>query len=225
MVYKIFKKSPIFIIIFFSLNSYSNVIYDKQNIIISELDLEYYKQLHYQRFNEEINISKALKNLVKIKKLIENLKKTNPVFVKKIDEIIYNGIAVENIKSQTILDILRYFNIRNEFIYDYLNNNFKLNDLKYVFNTFERLEIPISDNKCLTIIELVDLKDNIEFINVFFRNIETQKNDYEIFINNTKYDVCIDSRLNGIIEKEIFRFIELKIENDFDRFVYEKQDK
>ncbi len=225
MVYKIFKKSPIFIIIFFSLNSYSNVIYDKQNIIISELDLEYYKQLHYQRFNEEINISKALKNLVKIKKLIENLKKTNPVFVKKIDEIIYNGIAVENIKSQTILDILRYFNIRNEFIYDYLNNNFKLNDLKYVFNTFERLEIPISDNKCLTIIKLVDLKDNIEFINVFFKNIETQKNDYEIFINNTKYDVCIDSRLNGIIEKEIFRFIELKIENDFDRFVYEKQDK
>ena len=222
---KIFKKSPIFIIIFFALNSYSNVIYDKQNIIITELDLEYYKQLHYQRFNEEINISKALKNLVKIKKLIENLKKTNPGFVKKIDENIYNGIAVENIKSQTILDILRYFNIRNEFIYDYLNNNFKLNDLKYVFNTFERLEIPISDNKCLTIIELVDLKDNIEFINLFFKNIETQKNDYEIFINNTKYNACIDTRLNGIIEKEIFRFIELKIENDFDRFVYEKQDK
>ena len=70
-VSKIIYKTIIIFLIFYTFNSYSNIIYDKKNIIISELDLQYYKQLYFQKFEKEINNSKALKNLVIIKKVIK----------------------------------------------------------------------------------------------------------------------------------------------------------
>ena len=124
-VTKIISKLTIILIIFLSSNSYTEVIYDKKNIIISKLDLKYYKQLHYQKFEIEINESKALKNLVVIKKVIKSLKKTNPDFINQIDNNIFKGSGNGNIESETIMDIIRYFNIRNEFIYDYYYNFFK----------------------------------------------------------------------------------------------------
>ena len=111
MVSKVISKKLylISIFIFISINLNANIIYDKYNIIISELDLNYYKKLHQDKFNEDINDSKALKNLVMIKKLVINLNKNNPAFLKKIDKDIYREVGEENIKSQTILDIIRYF--------------------------------------------------------------------------------------------------------------------
>ena len=222
---KIFNNIMIITLIFFTLNSYSNVIYDKKDIIISELDLKYYKELHFQKFENQINNSQALKDLVKIKKLIENLKKNNPLFIEKIDKIIFQGIEKDNLKSQTILDIIRFFNIRNEFVYDYYNNYFDESDLKIIFTDLKKLELPISLNNCFTIVELIDFHDSLEFINIFFKNLKAQKDNYEIFIDNKKYSVCIDTRSNKIIEKEIFKYIELKIQKDFEKFVYENQNR
>ncbi len=218
-------KFTIFITLLISLNSYSNIIYDKKNIVITELDLEYYKQLHYQKFESEINNSNALKTLVIVKKLIENLKMNNPDFINKIDENIFKEVKKEDINSEIILDIVRYFNIRNEFVYDYYYNYFEIEDLEDVFYKFNKLELPISQNKCLTIIKLMNFKGNENFTNLYFKNLLTQENYYEIFIDNKKYDVCVGTKSKKMIEKEIFKFIELKIENDFERFVYEKQNK
>ncbi len=218
-------KFTIFITLLISLNSYSNIIYDKKNIVITELDLEYYKQLHYQKFESEINNSNALKTLVIVKKLIENLKMNNPDFINKIDENIFKEVKKEDINSEIILDIVRYFNIRNEFVYDYYYNYFEIEDLEDVFYKFNKLELPISQNKCLTIIKLMNFKGNEDFTNLYFKNLLTQENYYEIFIDNKKYDVCVGAKSKKMIEKEIFKFIELKIENDFERFVYEKQNK
>ena len=222
---KIFNNIMIISLIFFTLNSYSNVIYDKKDIIISELDLKYYKELHFQKFENQINNSQALKDLVKIKKLIENLKKNNPLFIEKIDKIIFQGIEKDDLKSQTILDIIRFFNIRNEFVYDYYNNFFKSNDLNYIFSSFDTLELPISKNNCLTITKIVNLKDNTEFYNIFFENMKKEKKIYELVIDNSKYNVCINEINAKIIEKEIFNYIELKIQNDFERYVYENQNR
>ena len=222
---KIFNNIMIISLILFTLNSYSNVIYDKKDIIISELDLKYYKELHFQKFENQINNSQALKDLVKIKKLIENLKKNNPLFIEKIDKIIFQGIEKDDLKSQTILDIIRFFNIRNEFVYDYYNNYFDESDLKIIFTDLKKLELPISLNNCFTIVKLIDFHDSLEFINIFFKNLKAQKDNYEIFIDNKKYSVCIDTRSNKIIEKEIFKYIELKIQKDFEKFVYENQNR
>ena len=222
-VTKIISKLTIILIIFLSSNSYTEVIYDKKNIIISKLDLKYYKQLHYQKFEIEINESKALKNLVVIKKVIKSLKKTNPDFINQIDNNIFKGSDNGNIESETIMDIIRYFNIRNEFIYDYYYNFFKISDLEYVFKSLGKLELPVSLNQCLTIFKLINFKDNSEFLKLYYENISSQDRNYEIYIDDQKYNVCIDSRSNKMIEKEIFKFIDIKIDKKFEKFVYENQ--
>ena len=226
MVYRIiYKFLIIFIFFIFETNLLANVVYNKDNIIISELDLNYYKQIHYEKFNEKINSPKAIKNLVKIKKLINSLKKNNPNFLKKIDNDIENEIGKENNISKIVLDIIRYFRVRNEFVYDYYNNFFKINDLNYIFSSFDTLELPISKNNCLTITKIVNLKDSTEFYNIFFENMKKEKKIYELIIDNSKYNVCINQINAKIIEKEIFNYIELKIQKDFERYVYENQNR
>ena len=209
-----------FIFFFITTNFQANVIYDKNNTVITELDLKYYKQIHYDKFNEKINDSKAIKNLVIIKRLVINLKKNNSGFLKKIDTIILNEIGEENIKSQTIFDIIRYYKTRNEFVSNYLINDFNKSDLKNIFKSFVNLKLPISKNNCLTIIKIIDLTDNKEFIDVFFENLKNQSEQYEILIDNTTYNICINQQNRNIIDREIFKYVEFKTENEFNKFIY-----
>ncbi len=226
MAYKIINKFLlIFIFLIFKTNLLANVVYDKNNIIISELDLKYYKQIHFEKYNEEINSSKATKNLVKIKKLINSLRTNNPDFLNKIDNKIDSEIGKENIISEIVLDTIRYLRVKNEFVYNFYNNSFKTNDLDYIFSSFDTLELPISQNNCLTITKIVNLKNNTEFYNIFFENMKKEEKKYELSIDNSKYNVCINQRNAKIIEKEIFNYIELKIQKDFDKFVYENQNR
>ncbi len=213
----------IFSIFLLNINLYANIIYDKNDVIISELDLNYYKQMHYEKFNEKLNNAKALKNLVIIKNVISSLKKNNANFLSKIDQNIDIEIGINNIKSEIILDIIRYFKTKNEFIYDYFNNDFKLKDLEKVFKKINVLELPISENNCLTIVKLVDLSNNNEFLRIFFESMKSQSNIYEISINNLKYNVCVNEKNKEKIEKEIFKYVDLQIQDNFNKFVYDQQ--
>lgn len=208
---------------FIYLNSYAKVIYDKNDIIISELDLVIYKKFHYERFKEEISDSKALKKLVMLNNLIISLEINNPDFIKKIDMEILRETGDDNIKSKTILDIVRFFKTKNFFVISYFNNEFKLYELEEVFNKFKTLELPLSDNDCLTIIKLVDLKNNKEFYEVFFNNLNKEKKLYEISFEDKKMSVCLNQKNYEIIQEQIFKYIELKIQKDFDEFVYAQQ--
>ena len=108
MVFKNKLSLLIFIFSMIILNTQANIIYDKNNIIITEIDLDYYKKLHSAKFDESINNPKALKNLVIIKKLINNLERNNYEYLKKIDLDISNEIDVKSINSEIIFDIIRY---------------------------------------------------------------------------------------------------------------------
>ena len=224
-----YKISKIFIgtLIFFlvKINLYANIIYDKNNIIISDLDIKYYIKLHEEKYSEIVNNNNALKNLVKIKQLVINLKENNPYFLTKIDNEIFNEIGKKNIQPLVVLDILRYFKTKNEFIYSFFDTKFKYNDLEKIFQTFETLELPISNDNCFTIIKIVNLKNNKEFIDIFYNNLKKQSKIYEITINNEKFNVCINERNNKIIEKEILKYIEMKIKDDFDKFIYVRQNR
>ena len=88
MVYKTIPKIIIFCLLPICL--YSNIVYDKNEIIITEIDLDYYNQVYYENFGETQNDFEAIKNIVVIKKFIDNFKKNNPLFLKKIDEILVN---------------------------------------------------------------------------------------------------------------------------------------
>ena len=223
MVYKFYKLVfKILIFFFITLNSLANIIYDKENIVITEFDLSYYKDIYFGKYNEEINNSKAIKNLVIIKKLVIDLEKNNNKFLKKIDKDIIDEIGEENIKSQTVFDIIRYFKTRNEFVINYFKNNFSKSDLENVFRSFDNLNFPISNNNCLTMIKVIDLKNNKEFIDNFFTSIKEQSDIIRISNDNKNYNVCINQLNRNIIDNEILKYIESKTEDEFNKFLYAK---
>ena len=222
MVFKHKAKLFSLLCVFFLMNPnvQANIVYDKNNIIITDIDLNYYKKLHSEKFNEKINTSKALKNLVIIKKLANNLKKNNAKFLERIDRDISSELDVKSIKSEIIFDIIRYFKTRNEFIYSYIKNDFKKVDLENIFKSFNNLNLPLSNNNCLTILKLVDLKYNSEFIDIFYKNLQTQSKDLKISIDNLDYNVCINKKNREIIDKEIFKYADIIIEDKFNEFIY-----
>ena len=50
---------------------------------------------------------------------------------------------------QIVRDFIRYYKIKNEFIYEFYDKRFNIEDLKNIFNSFEKIELPISKNNCL----------------------------------------------------------------------------
>ena len=205
------------------MNLYSNIIYDKNNIIITEIDLGYYNQIYFDNYGEIQNKSAAIKDIVVIKKLINNFKTKNPLFLKKIDETLEKEFDSETMDISIVKDFIRYFKIKNEFIFQFYNTSFNINDLKNIFDSFEKIELPISKNNCLTFLRQVDLKGNINFLNNFYLNLRKEEKKYEVDIDNEIYDVCIDSRIDKVFEQNILNYIDLKTADDFKKFVYEQQ--
>ena len=224
MVYKTIPKIIIFFLFcLLPINLHSNIVYDKNEIIITEIDLDYYNQVYFENFGETQNDFEAIKNIVVIKKFIDNFKKNNPLFLKKIDEILNEEFNSEIMDIQIVRDFIRYYKIKNEFIYEFYDKRFNIEDLKIIFNSFEKIELPISKNNCLTILKVIDFKGNIDFLNSFYTNLKKKDKKYEVTIDNEIYNVCVDSRTNKVFEQNILNYIDLKTADDFKKFVYEKQ--
>ena len=224
MVYKTIPKIIIFFLFcLLPINLHSNIVYDKNEIIITEIDLDYYNQVYFENFGETQNEFEAIKNIVVIKKFIDNFKKNNPLFLNKIDEILNEEFNSEIMDIHIVRDFIRYYKIKNEFIYEFYDKRFNIEDLKNIFNSFEKIELPISNNNCLTIFKIIDLKGNIDFLNNFYANLKKKDKTYEVIIDNEIYNVCVDSRTNKVFEQNILKYIDLKTADDFKKFVYEKQ--
>ena len=205
------------------MNSYSNIVYDKNDIIISNIDLNYYTQLYFENFGEEINKSNAIKNIVIIKNLINYFKKNNPDFLSRVDNVLIKEYGDKKMNIQMVKDFVRYFKIKNEFIYEYYYSKFNIKDLEYIFNTYEKIELPISNNNCLTMLKLNNFKRNKEFLNNFYENLKKEIKKYEVTIDNIRYDVCINSKNYKSIESSILKYIDSKTKDEFKKFVYEQQ--
>ena len=205
------------------MNSYSNIVYDKNNIIISNIDLNYYTQLYFENFGEKINKSNAIKNIVIIKNLINYFKKNNPDFLIRVDDVLIREYGKEKMDIQMVKDFVRYFKIKNEYIYEYYYSKFNIKDLENIFNSYEKIELPISNNDCMTILEINNLRGNKEFLYNFYENLKKEKKRYEVIIDNIRYDVCINSKKYKFFESSIFKYIDLKTKDEFKKFVYEQQ--
>tara|TARA_B100000989_G_C19408518_1_gene413239 strand:- start:157 stop:831 length:675 start_codon:yes stop_codon:yes gene_type:complete len=224
MVYKlIIKISFFFTLCLLPMNSYSNIVYDKNNIIISNIDLNYYTQLYFENFGEKINKSNAIKNIVIIKNLINYFKKNNPDFLIRVDDVLIREYGKEKMDIQMVKDFVRYFKIKNEYIYEYYYSKFNIKDLENIFNSYEKIELPISNNDCMTILEINNLRGNKEFLYNFYENLKKEKKRYEVIIDNIRYDVCINSKKYKFFESSIFKYIDLKTKDEFKKFVYEQQ--
>jgi len=140
----------------------------------------------------------------------------------ELDKIIELEFDKKVLTDEIILNFIRFQKIKNEFINDYYQNNFKIDDLEIIFSNLNDLVIPISLNNCLTIEKLQDVKDDKDFILNFFENLKTNQQDYQIKIDNQIFDACMDKDLFNYIELEIIDYIDNKTEKDFNNFIYGK---
>lgn len=220
MITKIFFR--LFLFLFIYQYSYSNVIYEKNGLIITEIDIKIYQQLYKQNYNLDINNTNSLRDLVLIKNLINNLKKNNPEFINKIDSEILIQFSQVDLSNSEVKDFYRFSRIRDEFIIDYFNNRLKIDEVKNIFKRLNNLNLPVSVNNCLIVKEVIDLKDNDEFIENFIYNLKNNAVNFQITIEKVKHDVCIDELRFKSIENLIVNYIQSETSEDFEKFVYDK---
>lgn len=223
MDYNMIKKKIIytlFIIILFNQSLLANIVYEKDNILISEIEVEQFKELFLLSRNERLETNKVIKKIVLIKRIIKKIEKYQPKFIENLDNIIISEYGKDDYDNKVKRDFLRYIKLRNEFILEYFNRDLNINDIQNVINSFSKLELPISDNNCLTIIGIIDVRDNSDFINNLFKNFKTNKKDHKIKIDNKLYNICINENTYKLIEKKLITNIELKTEDNFNKFLY-----
>ena len=225
MVYKyLISKYYISITLFFlclsSHLAFSNIIYDKNNIIISDIELSQFRELYYQTNKENLEEVIAIKKLVLLKKTINKLENVEPKVIENLDKIILDEFGGEVFKNKIELDFVRYLKIRNEFIINYYNNNLNVNDFKKLVSSFTEFNIPISSNNCLTIVKVIDVKENEDFVEDLYVNFLSKQKDIEITIDRKKYNVCINDNDYKVIENQLIKFIELNTLDEFNKFIY-----
>lgn len=225
MVYKdlTYKLKIIIITLLFSLlTSYgiSEIVYDKNKILITKIELDQYKRFYYQTSNNNIDDLNAIKNLVLLKKTIKKLEENKPEIILNLDQMILNEFGKDVFLNKIQRDFIRYLKIRNQFIIDYYNNDLKIDDFEKIVNSFAEFNIPISDNNCLTIIEIVDVKENADFIKSLYLSFMNDKKNINININKEKYSVCINDKNYKIIESQLIKYIEFNTEDEFKKFIY-----
>ena len=210
------------VLFFASLNSYSNILYKKNDLVITDIDLKIYIQLYSENYNLFINENNALKDLILIKNLLKNLEKNNKEFIAKIDNEILLEFGNNSFNVENVRDFLRFTKIRNEFIINYFKNNLDSKELKYIFENIEDLNLPISDKDCLIINKVLNLKNNSEFIEGFFNILKNSSKKIFIKVDKIKYQVCLDQNKFKYIENYIIDYIRTQTEEDFVNFVYDK---
>ena len=216
------KLIGIFLSVFFYHHSYSNVLYEKDNLIITEIDVNVYQQLYKNSYNQEINKANSIRDLVLINNVIQHLEINNPEFIDKIDLEISMRYGQNSLKEDGTRNFLRFSRIRDEFIINYFQNKLNLDEVKKIFSQLDSLNLPISIDNCLIISEVLNLKDNEVFIESFFNNLKENTREFEVMINKSKFKVCINETTFQTIEKLIVEYIHLKTAEEFEIFVYEK---
>ena len=206
MVIKIFLKIFLFLLTYKLL--FSEIIYEKNNVIITEFDIKTYQQLYKENYGSEINRSNSIKDLVLINNLIKFLKKNNKKFLNQIDNEIIMRFGQNSIKNDGIKNFLRFSRIRDEFLINYFQNKLVLSELSNLFKNLENLNLPISADNCLIIKEIIDLKDNKEFVASFYNNLKNNTQDFQITIDEVKYQVCINELAFKNIENLITQYIQ-----------------
>lgn len=211
-----------FILIFFVgiKIGYTNIIYDKNEIIITEIEINNYKNIYKSNIGTHISDNKAIRSIVLIKKTLKFLTKNNPNYIAMLDKDLELEHGKEIFNNLNILNFMRFQKIRNEFISEYFQNTFSLEELEIVFANFENLELPLSKNGCLTIEKLHDISNDQIFIESFFRGLKVKNEKIKTSINNELFEVCLSDKIFKDIESEIIKFIENKTQNNFDRFIY-----
>ena len=207
----------------YSINLNAKILYDKSGIIITDLDLNNYINLSSQLDQIKLDKNKAIKNLVLQKKIIKDLELNNIEYLATIDQQILMEFGQDNFNNIFIRNFIRFKKFKDEFIFEYYNNDLDFIKFKNILESLAELKLPISNNKCLTILDFIDLKNNISFQESYYKNLKNKTADYEVMINNQLFQVCVNNQILIEIDKIIVRYIEMQIEDSFKSLIYGKK--
>ena len=221
MVFNILKLTLFLVFIISKLNA--TIIYNKNNLVVTSIELNNFQEIYYETYNDLLSRNQAIKKIVLVKNIIQKISDTNPNAMEQIDkslELQFKETFINQTKIKR--DFLRFLKIKNEFISNYYQNNFKMNDMEIIFTDFKELVLPISENNCLTVSQLIDLKNDNFFIENLFLNLRENTQIFKTKINDELFDVCISQEKLKKIEMTIISYIEDKTKSEFDNFVYSK---
>ncbi len=134
----------------------SEILLQKNGIIITSLDLENYKNLHIDYHGFKIGNSTGIKNLYMIFTIINKQIQNNPNFIKATNSIIQKDVQkFKEIYSEYIISyFLRYEILKKDFISLHINEN----GVKMVDNLFDSKINLFSDTDCQDINQTIDFK-------------------------------------------------------------------
>ena len=102
--------------LFISFNLYSSeIIYNKNNILITKQDVEQYKII--EKDLNYLNDNVIIKEIVLIKRTIENLKNNNPrYFEQSMINVKSRNFYIEEVDQNFLEEYLFYVNVRNDIV-------------------------------------------------------------------------------------------------------------
>ena len=192
----------------------SEIVLQKNNIIITNNDLENYKRLHNDFYGNIIGNSPAIKKLYLTLKIINLQMDINP----KFDEITKKMMS-EDLKkykgtySQYILEFfLRYEILKNDYVNNYINKN-NLKELDKILI----VEINFyNDNKCEMKKKSTKFKNLTQNQKIL---IMSNLNSKTISMQNNIY-VCLSQKNTNEINNAINNIISNKGYEEFLKYVY-----
>lgn len=202
--------------------AFSNIIYYKKNISITDIELNRFLNLNKTNYGNNISNNKAIKEIVLMKKTLNYLLKNNPEFISIIDQKIKQDFGEKIINDQFLNNYLRFQTIRNEFISEYFLKDFNYENLKLIYSSLPKIKLPLSKNNCLTIEKLHIVNNDEIFLLSFFENLKKNQKDFKTTIDNIDYNVCISEKLFIQIESVVINYIRDKTQKEFDEFIYGK---
>ena len=203
-------------------NINANIVYNKGDLIITEIELNKFISLYKENKNLKLSRSIAIKKLILQKKTINKLLNNQESFLIELDRNIELEFGEKALDDKSLRDFIRYSKIRNEFIINYFNNKFSRKDLKLALKEFTNLTLPLSSNGCMTIFDKMELSKNELFIENLYLKFKENISDLTIIIDDQNYSVCLSQTDLKKIESSIVRIIENKTEIEFKNFIYAK---
>ena len=198
---------------------HAEIIYNKNNNVITLFELNEYSNRYKEIFNEKISREKAIKNIILMNNTINYISKENDFFLKELDQIIIQNNPSLDLSNKILLNMIRFIFIKNNFISEYFQNNLKKEDVIQSIEMIKEIQFPLSSNNCLTVDKFASIDNKIEISNALYQFYKN-KIKPSIKINEERYDLCLENKTISILEKALTQVIESRVKEKFTDYIY-----
>lgn len=223
MGYSRFKYTALlFIIVILTTSIRANdaIVYQKDNIIITNYDSIIFEQKYNEVYGRKLNKHQIIKNIFLINKLIDRIENNNKTFLDQIDKNIANKISNDLTDNIIIKNFNRFLFIRNQIIQEYYNNSLSLDDINNSLKEINYKNIKLSINNCMTVEKIILVNEIKDFEKLLFKSLSNNLDKLIIKIGNNEYELCLDENFYFQFEISLLRVLEEKTAKDFNKFLY-----